>query len=981
MSIPGHIGENGPDSQTEDLHPAPADLRQERDFLALRLAEVEELLRDALGDQVAQKTFTSDLKNHIQALFALVESSAAEAPETRTERVDVPRAITDPREQMEIRLGRTALRHLESPLRWLMLPVALTRRYRKLRRRCEAAPAKASKPRRTSKASEAPARPLRLGGEGLVLRLHQDFIPVVVSGESTARDVWARPFTRRYPATLRLRMKARLERAGPELLELAGQPADSKGDAGNRKLDLAAGEAVRLFRLPPSSGRVRLRLRTDSKLPWLLQLEVRPAGVAPGPDSPVGAVTPRSGRIMIQAYDLMRRGRTEDALAFAEAHASEAERPAIPLLRANRDLTDEAKWLAHVNEYVRPFDIEPIELKPEGPTRFHRLTAAVPRRIETGPLVSVILCAFNAEATLEHAAQSILNQTWRPLELIIVDDASTDATPSVAEALARRDDRVKIHRNPVNLGCDVAKNPALDLATGQYITCQDADDWAHPERIERQINVLRSAPADIKVAHACFVRVNRHGEFTRFYSSLDRVSYDGALRPMAPTSLIERTFFREKLGHWDSVRFAADAELFLRTVSVFPDNTAIYPILACFALDSETAATHDPIRGGYSRSPLSKRYYQSCRNWHATLSPDTARMPFPHPRESRLFYAPAAFTVPDYVIRQAMKTASGPADPGKPSCRSDEPAKKVISGLKGARSGANETNDPARRRRTIWMYWTDPPDGKPRPPYLDVCIDSVRYRSGCDVRLCNEVEARELIPSLPDEFDHLTPSHQSDMFRVGILAEYGGMYIDCDTFVVKSLVPLFNLLNVYELIGADWRPRRKRLGGGDPLGIGVLGPVRPNLACMRAAWRMQVEAVRKRSAALKRGENYPIGWLDMICMLVPCFEQFRPVSKIANGAATWFALTGSPDWSGGDLGHPLRSLNEIGGQLPDSELFTLSNNLLPEGIRDAPVETLIRQDTILAHLLKETLHWQSLLTAGRTRDRACDPDISPTSSS
>ena len=82
----------------------------------------------------------------------------------------------------------------------------------------------------------------------------------------------------------------------------------------------------------------------------------------------------------------------------------------------------------------------------------------------------VMMPAWNSEDTLEAAAMSILDQTWQNLELLIVDDASHDDTWAVMEILARRDERVRITRNKVNVGPYVSKNVALGHARGDWIT-------------------------------------------------------------------------------------------------------------------------------------------------------------------------------------------------------------------------------------------------------------------------------------------------------------------------------------------------------------------------------------------------------------------------------------------------------------------------------------------------------------------------------
>jgi glycosyltransferase involved in cell wall biosynthesis/GT2 family glycosyltransferase len=111
------------------------------------------------------------------------------------------------------------------------------------------------------------------------------------------------------------------------------------------------------------------------------------------------------------------------------------------------------------------------------------------------PLVSVILAAHDAERFLRPALQSVLRQTLQDLELLVVDDGSTDATPDV---LASFDDpRLVVHRNDERLGLAASLNLALDRARGRYVARLDADDIGLPQRLERQVARIRSTPRPV----------------------------------------------------------------------------------------------------------------------------------------------------------------------------------------------------------------------------------------------------------------------------------------------------------------------------------------------------------------------------------------------------------------------------------------------------------------------------------------------------
>src|SRR5688500_4585887 len=110
----------------------------------------------------------------------------------------------------------------------------------------------------------------------------------------------------------------------------------------------------------------------------------------------------------------------------------------------------------------------------------------------TPPLVSVILPAYNAEPFLEESIKSILAQTHSNLEVIIINDGSTDGTFATMQRMAAADPRVKVVDNGKNLGLIATLNKGLDLATGDFIARQDGDDISHPQRFEKQLQFFQS---------------------------------------------------------------------------------------------------------------------------------------------------------------------------------------------------------------------------------------------------------------------------------------------------------------------------------------------------------------------------------------------------------------------------------------------------------------------------------------------------------
>lgn len=124
------------------------------------------------------------------------------------------------------------------------------------------------------------------------------------------------------------------------------------------------------------------------------------------------------------------------------------------------------------------------------------------------PLVSVVMTARNTANFIDQAINSILNQTYTHLELLIVDDASTDNTLEHIEAVA--DSRVRKFQNPHQLHYLHSCNRMMANCKGQLITFQDSDDWSHPDRIRMQVESL-AANTDLGGNSVNFVKMDMMG--------------------------------------------------------------------------------------------------------------------------------------------------------------------------------------------------------------------------------------------------------------------------------------------------------------------------------------------------------------------------------------------------------------------------------------------------------------------------------------
>ncbi len=113
------------------------------------------------------------------------------------------------------------------------------------------------------------------------------------------------------------------------------------------------------------------------------------------------------------------------------------------------------------------------------------------------PLVSVIMPAYNAERYIEEAIASVLSQTVADLELIVIDDTSTDRTGQLIREFAEKDSRVRPFFNEKNMGVARTRNRGLSLCRGSYVALLDSDDYWKPQMLEKMIRRAEETGADI----------------------------------------------------------------------------------------------------------------------------------------------------------------------------------------------------------------------------------------------------------------------------------------------------------------------------------------------------------------------------------------------------------------------------------------------------------------------------------------------------
>lgn len=204
------------------------------------------------------------------------------------------------------------------------------------------------------------------------------------------------------------------------------------------------------------------------------------------------------------------------------------------------------------------------------------------------PHVSVVMTVYNGEAYLAEAVASVLGQDFQDFELLVVDDASTDASPRILQDFAGRDPRVRVIRQQRNGGPVSASNAGLVQARGALIARLDADDVASPQRLGRQVETFRARP-DLVLLGTAFDYIDGAG---RWIAAGEPPVDDATLQPtlleynpFCHSSMMMRANALRALGGYRQLvnRYSLDYDLVLRlaemgTIGNLPDRLVRYRI-------------------------------------------------------------------------------------------------------------------------------------------------------------------------------------------------------------------------------------------------------------------------------------------------------------------------------------------------------------------------------------------------------------------
>ena len=187
------------------------------------------------------------------------------------------------------------------------------------------------------------------------------------------------------------------------------------------------------------------------------------------------------------------------------------------------------------------------------------------------PTVTVLMCVYNGERYLREAIKSVLSQTFTDFEFLIVDDASTDSTWEILQEYETRDPRIRLVRNPNNIGLTKSLNKGLEAARGQYIARMDADDISLAERLEKQINFLEDN-LDVGGIGSAVRPIGSSGEIGDVWTFPEKHSFIKwslcfFYNPIVhPTVMVRRNILRQVGGYNEEMTVSQDYELWSRLV-------------------------------------------------------------------------------------------------------------------------------------------------------------------------------------------------------------------------------------------------------------------------------------------------------------------------------------------------------------------------------------------------------------------------------
>lgn len=281
-------------------------------------------------------------------------------------------------------------------------------------------------------------------------------------------------------------------------------------------------------------------------------------------------------------------------------------------IKLNHNFTNKINIL---NLYFNSKKLNNIIKRPKEPLYINNLDTTfihdIKEKIDNNLKVSIVMTIYNSEELLEYSLSSLLNQTYKNIEIILINDNSLDNSLEIIKKL-RNNKQVKIINLKQNYGTYVAKNIGITFSTGELITFQDADDWAHPQRIEEHLKIhLKSKK--VKFSISKLVRITKDGYFyAKEVYPLDRLSM---------VSLMIDKYLLDEIGYFRTHRLGSDTEYFerLKNFTSYRFKRIDKVLMFCSHRENSLTTSEETGVEGFAKNNKRKHYWNQWNKWHKKL--------------------------------------------------------------------------------------------------------------------------------------------------------------------------------------------------------------------------------------------------------------------------------------------------------------------------------------------------------------------------
>ena len=396
------------------------------------------------------------------------------------------------------------------------------------------------------------------------------------------------------------------------------------------------------------------------------------------------------------------------------------------------------------------------------------------------PLVSIIIPVFNGEKYINQAIDSAINQTYKNIEIIVVNDGSTDNTEEIVKSYG---DKVRYFYKE-NGGVSSALNLGIKESKGEYISWLSHDDLYKPNKIERQIKELENIEnKNNTILYSLFDIYNeRLGMLNKELMekirqdleilNLDEKSYSFNMIKILFSSsfnfitfLIPKELFY-KISFFDETK--KTVQDYLLIVAFFKNNIKFH-----YIAESLTVSRHHKDQGTITLLDLHlKELYFYFKYIFNLLKTQFQKMPF-WQFESLLNILKERTLISVYTY-MLTEWCNGEWNKDKP---------------------------------TIWMYWENK-NGFSTPEYIFLCWESIIKHNKYDfqIKILNEYNVSEYLPNLNKNYlMYKEIAHKADYIRFNLLYEYGGIWLDSDTVIFRSLSPIMEKIKEYNFLCTGYK--------------------------------------------------------------------------------------------------------------------------------------------------------------------------------